>query len=332
MAAGDPTGPDLASGTIDGNTLPEYPTPHQNVKITFGAGTALTAGVVYAIVVRATGSGLANYAYWDIDAGLSDDYAGGKGFTSTESGSSWSNLGNQDFYFKAYTGAGFNVLRDNHTFADTGTPGGEFTDTIWKAQTFTATSSYTITAVNLELSRKAGSSPGTITVSIRATEGGAPGKAQNPTPSDNQGNIDIAGVDRITKLQWAAPEGETPDYLVYFRAGGGSWVLYDTITDDSTEYELSDDILNALRYYSIYEWRVDTRENGVTTTGDTWTFISEVSMSFTDYSRRSDYDADKVWQPGTGWVDPNTFEFAGGGSYKERVVVVGHNVIYFGDI
>ena len=88
----------------------------------------------------------------------------------------------------------------------------------------------------------------------------------------------------------------------------------------------------SLGYYSVYEWRVDTRESGVTTTGDTWTFISQVSPDFTAYTRKSDYDADKVWQPGTGWVDPTTFEFAGGGSYKERVVVVGHNVIYFGDL
>lgn len=330
MAEGQPTGADLVSGTTNGNTLPTYPAAHQDTKITFGAGVALTSGVVYAIVIRSQGSGAANNAYWDIDNGVSDIYAGGKGFTSTVSGSSWSDLGNQDCWFKTYTGAGFNVLRDNHTFADTGTPGVAFRDTLWKAQTFTATSSYTITAVNLELSRAAGATPGTITASIRATEG--PGKATDPAPVDDQEDIHIAGRFEINTLDWDAPADETPDYLVYFRAEGGDWVLQETITDDSTSHTMSSDLRASLRYYSVYEWRVDTRENAVTTTGDTWTFISQVSPDFTDYSRKSDYNADKVWQPGTGWVDSNTFEFAGGGSYKERVVIVGHNVIYFGDL
>jgi hypothetical protein len=170
----------------------------------------------------------------------------------------------------------------------------------------------------------------TYPATIRSPD--APGKATTPIPIDDQSGVKITGTDRIKKLQWTAPSGETPDYLVYFRAEGDSWVLQETITDDSTEHVLSGSVLAALNYYSIYEWRVDTREYGLTTTGDTWTFISQISDVFTDYTRRSDYDAGKVWQPGTGWVDPNTFEFAGGGQYKEQVVVVGHKVIYFGDL
>jgi hypothetical protein len=261
MAAGEPTGNDLCSGTYNGNTLPEYPTPHQNVKITFGAGAALTSGVQYAIVVRASGSGFANYAYWDVDAGASDDYAGGKGYTSNGSGSSWSNLGNQDFYFKTYTGAGFNVLRDNHTFADTGTPGGEFTDTIWKAQTFTATSSYTITAVNLELSRKAGAAPGTITVSIRATETGLPSKATTPAPTDAASNI-LLGLGVMT---WA-DGGDTDTFDVWFGPSGNMAKV------SSAQAGLSYSIGYSLNYNTTYQWRIDsTNENG-TTTGDVWSY------------------------------------------------------------
>ncbi len=159
-----------------------------------------------------------------------------------------------------------------------------------------------------------------------------PGKSWNPGPTDDQEDIAIIGRTAINTLTWNTPTNETPDFLVYYRAQGGAWVLQETITDDSTSYTLSPAILSALSYYSVYEWRIDTSEAGLTTTGDTWTFITQQSGDYTDYTRRSDYNADQVWQPGTGWVDPNTFEFAGGGSYKERVVVVGHQVIYFGDL
>jgi hypothetical protein len=248
-------------------------------------------------------------------------------YQSSNSGSSWSENAVRDGWFKTKAGA---VEKDTYTFVHGGNSL-TFVQTNWLAQTFTAGSDYTITSVVLNLTRWAGfAAPGTITVSIKATDSGAPGKAQTPTPTDDQGSIRITGTNRITKLQWEPPDGETPQYKVYFRAQGGSWVLQETTND--TEHAISTTVLDSLGYYSIYEWRVDTVANEVTTTGDTWTFITLRSLHWTDHTRRSDYNADKVWQPGTGWVDPNTFEFAGGGQYKGRLVVVGHNVIYFGDI
>lgn len=159
-----------------------------------------------------------------------------------------------------------------------------------------------------------------------------PGKATTPVPNDDQEEIYIAGIDRLTELSWSAPAGETPTYKVYFTLPGESPVLMDTTT--SLYYTLSSDLLDALDYFSIYEWRVDTYDpvSELTTTGDTWTFISDKSHSFTTYSRRSDYDPDKVWEPGTGWVDINSFEYTGGGRYKGRLVVVGHNCVYFGSL
>ena len=161
-----------------------------------------------------------------------------------------------------------------------------------------------------------------------------PTKASNPTPTDDQEDILIAGKDKLTQLTWDVGAGEAPYSLVYFRAQGDSWVLQETITNGSTSHNLSSNILNTLAYYSIYEWRVDTYNPGVelTTTGDTWTFISQQSPQYTDYTRRSDYDEDKVWEPGTGWVDIDSFEYTGGGRFKGRVLVIGHKVLYFGDI
>lgn len=121
-------------------------------------------------------------------------------------------------------------------------------------------------------------------------------------------------------------------YKVYFRLLGGSWVNVENTF--GTEYVISDALQATLSYFSTYEWRVDTydTETELTTTGDTWTFISMRSPSFTDFDRPTDYDEDKVWEPGTGWVDINDLEYTGGGRYKSRIVAVGHKVIFFGDV
>lgn len=121
-------------------------------------------------------------------------------------------------------------------------------------------------------------------------------------------------------------------YKVYFRLWGDSW----THLEDTYEphHVISDELRATLDYLSTYEWRVDTYddETGFLTTGDTWTFISDRSLSFTTFNRPTDYDEDKVWQPGVGWVDINDFEYTGGGRHKEQLVVVGHKSIYFGAI
>lgn len=263
---GEPIGGDLCSGTYNGDTLPEYPAAHANVKITFGAGTALTSGVDYAIVVRSTGSGPANYAYWDVTSG--SGYADGAGYTSTVSGTSWSVLSVQDFYFKTYTGAGFNVLRDSYTFADTGTPGGATTDTLWKAQSFTTTSSYTITAVNLELSRKVGSTPGTITVSIRATEG-APTKAENPLPTD--ANTDVT-LDQAT-VTWD-DGGGADTFDVYYGTMSGSLVKVSSAQAGTSFTVTGITDGSPYAYLSVRYWRIDSTNDAGTTTGDEWSFTT----------------------------------------------------------
>lgn len=328
MADGDPTGADLTSGTTDGSTLAVYGSWTER-EITFDTPLALISGTKYAIVVRPETLVGAGELYWSVR--VDNPTANGDEYDSSDSGSSWTISTDDDVWFKTKASA---VEKDDGSFVQDGfnrasSPG--LTD--WVAQTFIASSSYTLTSVVLKLTQYQdfGGSVGTVTVSIRATES-APGKATTPGPADDQEDLLITGRDRLLRLTWVAPAGETPDYLIYFRAEGGAWVLQETITDDSTSHTLSSGILDAFSYYSIYEWRVDTRENAVTTTGDTWTFITQRSAQFTDYTRRSDYDADKVWQPGTGWVDINTFENVGGGRFKGRVLVVGHKVLYFGDL
>ena len=120
-------------------------------------------------------------------------------------------------------------------------------------------------------------------------------------------------------------------YKVYLKIPDGTWTLIDNTYE--TELAIPDATQALLDYYSIYEWRVDTYDDvtELTTTGDTWTFISQ-KAPFTIFTRRSDYDEDLVWQPTVGWVNIDDFEYTGGGRLKNRVVVVGHGVVYFGDI
>lgn len=81
-SGGLPIGGDLASGTTDGDTLPEEPSEEWRL-ITFSSSTALVSGTKYAIVVRS----VANYSQWALeDPG---DYAGGDACDSLDSGSSW---------------------------------------------------------------------------------------------------------------------------------------------------------------------------------------------------------------------------------------------------
>lgn len=95
--SGLPTGGDLCSGTLDGSQLNS--TDNGMVyDIPLGAGIALTAGTVYAIVVR-TASGT---LYWvSSPAG----YAGGNKCSSTNSGVAWTADATRDLLFAEYYGA-----------------------------------------------------------------------------------------------------------------------------------------------------------------------------------------------------------------------------------
>lgn len=178
----------------------------------------------------------------------------------------------------------------------------------------------------------------TVTAAVAVTVN-IPGKAKNPTPEDDEEGVLIRGSNKFTKLEWDASDSEEHQYRIYLTLPGVAEALVDTIIETQGSSKLaitlSDEVQEALSFFSINIWRVDTHDPDtfdLTVTGDTWTFITQQTGQYTNYTRRSDYDPDKVWQPGTGWVDPNTFEYTGGGRYKGRVLVIGHQVIYFGDL
>ena len=89
-----PAGADLCSGSLDGGQLSSS-NDERVFDISLGAGTALTAGTVYAIVVRAASGTL----YWRSSAA---GYVGGQKCSSTNSGSSWIADSTRDLLFEEF--------------------------------------------------------------------------------------------------------------------------------------------------------------------------------------------------------------------------------------
>jgi len=96
---GQPTGEDLCSGTANGSDLLKEPT-FSWVSFDMGAGTPLTSGIKYAIVIRATFDGGFNILYWRWDNG--GGYSGGNYDASLDSGGSWVGGYSTDMYFREY--------------------------------------------------------------------------------------------------------------------------------------------------------------------------------------------------------------------------------------
>lgn len=99
--SGDPTGLDLASATIDGDTL-STSTSGVWYEFVFDPEVSLTYDDTYAIVVKApAGTSNADCVDWRAD-GSSAGYADGCLFASTDSGLNWSDDTDDDFYFEVW--------------------------------------------------------------------------------------------------------------------------------------------------------------------------------------------------------------------------------------
>jgi hypothetical protein len=101
-SSGQPSGSDLCSGTINGDSL-TTDTGGAWYEITLGGGYGLSAGTTYAIVVRATSGDGSNYVGWRADS--TPTYGGGILLTSSNSGSSWTSVANYDLMFEEWGNA-----------------------------------------------------------------------------------------------------------------------------------------------------------------------------------------------------------------------------------
>ncbi len=86
-SGGKPTGADLASGTRDLDVL-DIATTKKWIDFDLGAGTAVVASTVYAIVFRTAGVDTNNDAQVRADI-TSPSYAGGSRQNSSDSGATW---------------------------------------------------------------------------------------------------------------------------------------------------------------------------------------------------------------------------------------------------
>ena len=316
MAVGDPTGADLASGITDGDTLSDYGDWTER-EITLVTPIELTSGIKYAIIVRAATDDL----MWS--KRIDNPYANGDLYESSDSGSSWTIETDDDCWFKTKASG---VEKDDGSFEEDGFNRAEGADD-WNAETFTASSTYTISSVVLKLSKWSGTTPGTVTVSIRATDAALPGKPTNPSPTDTGTDITLDE----TPLSWDASADETADtYEVYFRESGGDWVLVG-VAQAGLEWTI---VFGTLDYETTYEWRIDaTNENG-TTTGNTWSFGSisydQLRISYRLISggnRSGPYDS----PPGTQGTD---WEYTGLNNMitVHRLVVAANSKIWYESI
>ena len=98
--SGLPSGNDLCSGTIAGNTL-TTDTAGAWYEITLGAGLNLVANTKYAIVLRAPDNDYPIYVGWRSDD-TAPAYAGGSHCYSSDSGGSWAATTTRDFMFEEW--------------------------------------------------------------------------------------------------------------------------------------------------------------------------------------------------------------------------------------
>ena len=267
MAAGDPIGADLCSGTTDGSTLPELDTFEER-EISLGAGYALESGRKYAIVLRnsASASGTAITISGQLFPNAA--YANGYYADSNDAGSSWSQDDWIDVWFKTKAAT---VEKD--TYTDTGWQDRNVYGNNWYCMVFQASSAYTIDAVVLRLSSEVGGTPGTITVSIRNVQGEEtlPTKATTPAPADAATNVTL---DQAT-LTWA-DGGDTDTYNIYYGTESGSLLLISSGVALGSESFTVTGITDGSPYDYITTryWRIDSVNDDGTTEGDEWSFTT----------------------------------------------------------
>lgn len=311
MAIGDPTGADLASGTTDGNTLGLVASPTLR-EVSIDSPIELTSGVKYAIILSVSAADATNYvAWWRGD----NDYANGLALWSVDSGSSWTQFPTQDLWFitKA-TGAS----KDENQHSGTGTivPKGAFNELA--GQSFTASSTYTITSIVLKLSRYG--SPGNATVSIRATEG-VPTKAKTPSPATTATNVTL---DQAT-ITWEDGGGANT-FDVYYGTESGN--LGDAVSSAQAGTSLTITGITSgspFDYLIVRYWRIDSTNAAGTTTGDEWVFTTiRADAPKVTYWYNNEYyqlliDADGVYgdHPADGGVEDTDYVVV---AYEPNVV------------
>jgi len=284
--SGLPAGSDLTVGTTDGNTLTTSSAGEWR-EIVFNTPCLLAGATKYAVVIRAASA--TDNVYLDVIS--EGGYSGGNCCTSSNGGVTWS-PDPCDLLFEVYGVPARLYERCNTGNDSSDTCGG----TDWLAQTFTTGTRYAITHVRLQLARSG--SPGTVTVSIRATDGSG-----WPTGSD----LVTASFDGDTlPTVWPASWKEVffPSHLAVNSATTYAIVVRSTASTLSWNSDMSADYTGGKEATSLNSgtaWSDGTRDlmfevrgekpsiweayNGTSGAGTTWGGVQWWAQTFTTGSR-----------------------------------------------
>ena len=264
MAAGDPTGADLVSVTVDADTMP---TTQIYTTFTFDSPYLIFDNFKYAIVVEVSTVDLANKLEWGQDTAAG--YAGGLKCISDDDGSTWTQVVIRDCAFRTRGPSG--QIRQEFNITDA-----------WQAiyvpfsvaQTFTAgNTNYFLHSVDLRIRKTTASPSGTMTVSLRAVEGEvyptSPTKAENPSPTDTNTSVTL---DQAT-ISWD-DGGGADTFDVYYGTVSGSLSLV-SLTQAGTSFTVTGVTDGSpYTYLSTRYWRINSTNVAGTTTGDEWSFTT----------------------------------------------------------
>jgi len=106
-SAGVPTGQEIGTGDIDGDTLTDSATGAWYT-ITLDEEVALQAETMYAITLDAKDGDASNYVSWRYDNG--NGYADGTEVSSTDGGTTWSTVGANDMMFEVWGNPALQIL------------------------------------------------------------------------------------------------------------------------------------------------------------------------------------------------------------------------------
>jgi len=127
---------------------------------------------------------------------------------------------------------------------------------------------YNLDAVRLYLRRPFNNTPGTVTVSIRATVG-APTKAKTPTPTNAATDVTL---DQAT-LTWE-DGGGADTYNVYYGDTSGDLSLVSSAQAETSFTVTGITLGSPYSYLTTRYWRIDSTNAAGTTTGDEWSFTT----------------------------------------------------------
>jgi hypothetical protein len=261
-----PYGVDLCSVTVDTSTLPQISTAYgTTIEFIFDSSYDLVNEGLYAIVVQTTGVNPVHAHEWGQHT--SNNYAGGTRCYSFDNGDTWTSYPTRDNWFQTKASGIVKDVNDDDVSSVITIPFAT-QDIDLAAETFTASSSYTITSVVLKLWRQVAYTSGTVTVSIKNAKA-LPTKANTPAPGNAAANVTL---DQAT-LGWV-DGGGADTFNVYYGTESGSLSLVSSAQVGASFTVTGITNGSPYAYLSTRYWRIDSTNDAGTTTGDEWSFTT----------------------------------------------------------